>query len=212
MMLHLHPKVYWLSENIKALNFTRRMERMNGQSLHKTEHTLIELKAKVHDLGIIRSKLTRLGAEKIGTFRQIDSYFVTPKGRLKLREVEGKDEAMLVYYERKNVAGPKRSGVFIVEIREPTVFKILLNKILKVRATVDKTREIYRYEGTQIHLDTVKKLGTFVEFEKETRANTQAVSQSKQALEKLMEKLGISPNELEKLSYGDLIQKRQGKG
>jgi predicted adenylyl cyclase CyaB len=187
------------------------MERMNDQLLRKTEHTLIELKSKAHDLGIIRNKLTELGAEKIGTFRQIDSYFEVPKGRLKLREVEGKNEAMLVYYERKNVAGPKRSSVFIVEIREPTVFEALLNKILKVKATVDKKREIYRYQGTQIHLDTVKDLGTFIEFEKETHTDTQAVNQSKQALGGLMEKLGINPNELEKLSYGDLIQKRQSR-
>jgi len=179
--------------------------------LHKTEHTLIELKAKAHDLGFIRERLTRLGAENIGTFRQTDFYFDTPKGRLKLREVEGKDKAMLVYYERKDEKGPKRSNVFILEILEPTVFKTLLNKILEIKAIVDKTREIYRYQGTQIHLDTVKELGTFIEFEKETHTNPQAISRSKRALEELMEKLGINPNELEKFSYGDLIQNKQSK-
>lgn len=179
--------------------------------LHKTEHTLIELKAKVDDLGIIREKLTKLGAENIGTFRQTDFYFDAPKGRLKLREVKGKDKATLVYYERKDVAEPKRSNVFILEIQEPTAFKTLLNKILKNKATVDKIREIYRYQGTQIHLDTVKELGTFIEFEKETHTDPQAISRSKQALEKLMEKLGINSKELEKLSYGDLIQNRQSK-
>jgi len=184
---------------------------MREQLLNKTEHTLIELKAKVNDLGIIREKLTKLGAESTGIFRQTDFYFDTPKGRLKLREVEGKDEAMLVYYERKDEKGPKRSSVFILEIREPTVFKTLLNKILEIKATVDKIREIHRYQGTQIHLDTVKELGTFIEFEKETHNNPQAISQSKQALEKLMEKLGINSNELEKLSYGDLIQNKQSK-
>jgi predicted adenylyl cyclase CyaB len=179
--------------------------------MHKSEHTLIELKAKAHDLGIIRKKLTRLGAKNIGTFRQTDSYFDTPKGRLKLREVEGKDEAMLVYYERSNVAGPKRSNVFILEILEPMFFKTLLNKILEIKATVDKTREIYRYQGTQIHLDTVKELGTFIEFEKETCTDPQAISRSKQALEKLMEELEVNPNELEKFSYGDLIKDKQSK-
>ena len=197
-----------VEQKYKGHQTLSKSKKVDEQVLHKTEHTLIELKAKVNDLGIMREKLTKLRAESIGTFRQTDFYFATPNGRLKLREVGGEDEAMLVYYERKDIAGPKRSDVFILEISEPAAFKTLLNKILKVKATVEKTREIYQYQGTQIHLDTVKKLGAFIEFEKETSTAPQAISQTKQALKKLMEELGINLNELEKLSYGDLVQSK----
>jgi predicted adenylyl cyclase CyaB len=173
----------------------------------KVEHELMELKAKVHDLEVVRTRLTRLGADHVGTFRQIDVYFNVQKGRLKLREVEGKNNAELIYYERENIAAPKRSNVFILKIQDPKVFKNLLRRLLKSSAIVEKVREIYRYKGTQIHLDKVEKLGNFVEFERKTPAGERATKKSQRILEKLMEKLGINPESLEKLSYGDLIQK-----
>lgn len=172
---------------------------------------MVELKARVNALDSVRRKLTDLRAHHIGTFRQVDVYFDVPKGRLKLREVEGKNTAELVYYERKNVTGPKRSDVFILEVQKPAVFKSLLEKVLKTRVTVEKLREIYRHQGTQIHLDTVKKLGVFVEFERKTTADPQAIRKNQQTLEGLMKKLGIKSENLEKLSYSDLIQKRNQK-
>jgi len=172
----------------------------------KVEHEIMELKAKVHDLEVVRRRLTRLGALHVGTFRQIDVYFNALEGRLKLREVEGKNNAELIYYERENIAGPKRSNVFILKIQDPKVFKNLLKRLLKTSAIVEKIREIYRYQGTQIHLDTVEKLGNFVEFERKTAAGERATKKNQRILEKLMEKLGINSESLEKLSYSDLIQ------
>jgi adenylate cyclase class IV len=54
-------------------------------------------------------------------------------------------------------------------------------------------------------LDRVKKLGNFVEFERKTPASAQTIKKNQQTLEKLMEKLGINPENLQKLSYSDLI-------
>jgi len=168
---------------------------------------MVELKARVNVLDSVRRKIIDLRAHHIGTFKQIDVYFEVPEGRLKLREVEGKNTVELVYYKRENVSGPKRSDVFILEVQDPAVFKSLLEKVLKTGVTVEKLREVYRYQGTQIHLDTVKKLGVFVEFERETTADLQAIRKNQQTLEGLMKKLGIKTENLEKLSYSDLIQK-----
>ena len=173
--------------------------------LCKVERKMVELKARVNALDSVRRKIIDLRARYIGKFKQIDIYFEVPKGRLKLREVEGKNTAELVYYERKNVAKPKESSVFILEVQKPAVFKSLLKKVLKASVTVEKLREVYRYQGTQIHLDTVKKLGFFIEFERETPADLQAIRKNQQAFEELMKKLEIKPGNLEKLSYSDLI-------
>lgn len=180
---------------------------MTAQMLCKVERKMVELKARIDALDSVRRKVIGLGAHHIGTFRQIDVYFEVPKGRLKLREVEGKNAAELVYYERENVAKPKRSNVFILEVQKPAVFKSLLEKVLKTVVTVEKLREIYRYQETEIHLDTVEKLGVFVEFERGTPDDLQAIRKNQQTLEELMKKLGIKPENLEKLSYSDLIQK-----
>ena len=185
---------------------------MSEQALRKVEHTLVELKTKVDDLDFLRKKLTDLKAQHIGTFRQIDTYFDTPKGRLKLRETEGDHRAQLVYYERENIAGPKRSNVFILKIEEPARFKGLLEKALKTIAVVDKAREIYRLNivsekisrVVKVHLDSVKGLGSFLEFEME--ATPKAFAEDRAVLLRLMKKLGIREENLEPLSYCDLMK------
>lgn len=174
--------------------------------LHETEHRLVELKAQVDDLDIIRKRLSTIGAQYTGTYRQIDSYFEVPRGRLKLREVKEDNESKLIYYERKNVAGPKGSSVYILQIKNPEFLKALLERTLKTGITVRKVREIYHHEGTRIHLDTVENLGTYVEFERETSADRGSItSEDLQILKELKEKLGISRENLEKLSYSDLL-------
>lgn len=172
--------------------------------MNTSEHTLMELKAKVDNLEPIRRKLKALKAKHVGTFQQTDIYFDVPKGRLKLRQINS-EKTQLIYYERENISKPKRSDVFIIEIPESKAFTALLKKILKVKATVKKTREIYWHQKTQIHLDTVDSLGCYVEFERETPSTLKEIEINIKLLEKLMETLEINPENLEKLSYSDLV-------
>jgi len=167
---------------------------------------MIELKARVDDHEFLRKKLSALGAEHVGTFQQTDLYFEVPEGRLKLREVKDNRTAELIYYERENIAGPKKDDAFILRVQEPEDLKKILKKILTPLTMIEKVREIYRYHGTQIHLDTVKKLGKFIEFERQTSEDPKIVKKDRLILEKLMEKLEIEQNNLEALSYSDLVQ------
>ncbi|UCG45328.1 MAG: class IV adenylate cyclase [Candidatus Bathyarchaeota archaeon] len=179
--------------------------------LCRTEYKMVELKARADDLGQVRRKTLSLGAHHVDTIRQTDTYFKVPKGRLKLREVNGRDVAELVYYEREDIVGPKRSSVFILEIEKPTIFKSLLKKILETQTIVVKQREIYRYKGTQIHLDVVEKLGSFVEFERKVSSNVKTLNEDRQVLNDLLERLEIQRAKLEKLSYSDLAQNHNRK-
>jgi adenylate cyclase class 2 len=170
------------------------------------KHKMVELKAKVSDHEVLRKKLSAIGAKHAGTFRQTDSYFRVPEGRLKLRTVKDDGTAELIYYERENIAGPKSDDAFILRVQEPEELKNTLKKILTPLIVVEKVREIYLYKGTQIHLDTVKKLGKFIEFERQTSDDPKRIKKDRLILEKLMEKLKIDPSNLETLSYSDLIQ------
>jgi len=187
---------------------------VGGQLSRGTRHRTVELKARVRNLGDVRGRLAELGAEPAGTFRQVDVYFEVPKGRLKLREVKGEEGGgvELVYYEREDVTGPRECHAFVLGIREPARFKGLLERVLKTGAVVKKVREIYRHQGTQIHLDRVKGLGAFVELERETPASHRAIREGRFELERLMEALGISPQSLEELSYGDLVRRAPERG
>jgi predicted adenylyl cyclase CyaB len=92
-----------------------------------------------------------------------------------------------------------------MEIPESKAFTALLKKILKVKVTVEKTREIYWFEKTQVHLDTVDSLGCYVEFERKTPNAPKEIERNTKRLEKLMKTLEIDPEDLKKLSYSDLI-------
>lgn len=179
---------------------------MKIETQHSLKHRMVELKARVGDHTFLRQSLVALGAEHVGTFQQKDSYFKVPEGRLKLREVEDTGVAELIYYEREDVAGPKSDDAFLLRVQEPEELKKVLKKILAPLIVVEKVREIYVYEGTQIHLDTVKGLGKFVEFERQTGDDPKIVEKDRQNLHELMEKLRIDPTGLESLSYSDLIQ------
>jgi predicted adenylyl cyclase CyaB len=167
---------------------------------------MVELKARVGDHEFLRKKLSALGAEYTGTFQQSDLYFKVPEGRLKLREVENNGTVELIYYERENIAGPKSDDAFILRVQEPEDLKKILKKILTPLMVIEKVREIYQYQGTQIHLDTVKKLGKFIEFERQTADDSSMVKKDQSILEKLMETLEIDSSNLEKLSYSDLAE------
>ncbi|UCC57650.1 MAG: class IV adenylate cyclase [Candidatus Bathyarchaeum sp.] len=173
---------------------------------HSFKYKMIELKARVRDHEFLRKKLSALGAQYVETFQQTDLYFKVPEGRLKLREVEGNHTAELIYYERENIPGPKRDNAFILEIKEPEDLKKILKKILTPLTVIEKVREIYKYQGTQIHMDTVKKLGKFIEFERRTSDDSKVAEKDRQILEKIMAKLKIDPNNFETLSYSDLPQ------
>jgi len=128
------------------------------------EHINVEIKARCYDAKKIKEILNEHNADFKGIDHQIDTYFRTNSGRLKLRQ--GNIENHLIYYERENQEGPKQSNVTLM----PTVLhsdslKDILTKSLGVLVSVDKKREIYFINNVKFHIDNVKYLGSFVEIE-----------------------------------------------
>lgn len=166
------------------------------------EKQLAELKARCHDLAALRA---RLGSSALheATLRQVDTYFLVPRGRLKLREVEGR-QAQLVYYERPDLPDVKASRVLLVGVEDGPGMRDLLAAALGVRATVAKLREVWRLEQVQVHLDDVQGLGTFVELE-EVVEGPADLPPAQAHLRGLMERLGIPRGDLVARSYGDLV-------
>jgi predicted adenylyl cyclase CyaB len=78
-----------------------------------------------------------------------------------------------------------------------------MTKVLGKKVVIDKTREIYRYKETQIHLDKVKDLGSFVEFER--RLND--IQRDQEALVVLIKQFDLKKEGLVRGSYSDLALK-----
>ncbi|MEM2962065.1 MAG: class IV adenylate cyclase [Candidatus Bathyarchaeia archaeon] len=167
--------------------------------------TLVELKAQIPDRESVRGLLVNNGGEYVGRYHQVDTYFKVPKGRLKVRELVGLDKAHLIFYEREDVRDPKESRVWKVNIQDPESMKELLSQIFPVCAVVDKNREIYMFDGVQVHLDRVEGLGEFLELEKEVSDEPGAILEGRRKLESLLERLDVNVKNLLSRSYCDMI-------
>jgi predicted adenylyl cyclase CyaB len=169
---------------------------------------IVELKAKVEDHTYLREKLLELGASYRGIFNQIDTYFKALSGRLKIRVTEGEKDAQIVYYERSDVPSVKTSHIILVKAHPKENVMDMFKKIFRIHIVVDKIREIFMLNGTQIHLDRVTNLGFFIEFERPTRNESHEIHKSKEILDILMRRLNISEERLESFSYSDLLSRK----
>ena len=169
----------------------------------------IEIKARLPDLEAVKARAEALSDAPVEVIPQEDTFFNVPRGRLKLREL-APDRAQLVYYERGDVAGPKRSDYILAGTSEPAALKAALSAALGVRGVVRKRRYLYLAGQTRIHLDEVEGLGTFMELEVVLRPG-QTDAEGQVIAEGLLGKLGVKESDLIEGAYMDLIEAGSGK-
>ena len=126
-------------------------------------HTNIEIKARCANPQDIEALLLAHNARFMGLDHQIDTYFNTPNGRLKLRE--GNIENALIFYNRPNQAGPKQSDIILYKTHPLASLKAILTQTNGILAVVDKKRQIFFMDNVKFHLDNVVGLGNFIEIE-----------------------------------------------
>ncbi len=163
-----------------------------------------EIKARCEDLAAARDRAARLATDYIGIDHQVDTYFLTRCGRLKLRE-SSLSGGQLVPYLRPDQPGPSRSDYRIVPVPDPVGTKALLTEILGLHRVVDKRREIFLVDNVRIHLDRVEGLGSFLELEAVFDGDAAAEAEQRRKLEHLMWELGVAPADLVARSYEGLL-------
>ncbi|MFH0848402.1 MAG: class IV adenylate cyclase [archaeon] len=174
-----------------------------------TQKRNVELKARIFSASRTRARLREIGAKRVSRLRQVDTYFRVNKGRLKLRKVSART-AQLVFYQRRDLPGPKESKVMLLPVRAPKRLFEILSTALGRLTVVDKTRELYRYGGISIHVDKVRGLGDFIEFEKVIGPGRQELSSGVKILQGLMDSLDLQKKQLQLGSYCDLLLSRHG--
>ena len=165
----------------------------------------IEIKARVRDPASLGQRAEGLSDTPVEIIPQEDTFFNTPRGRLKLRQLSP-GRGQLVYYERGDTAGPKRSNYLIVETSDPSALKAALTAALGVRGVVRKRRSLYLVGQTRIHLDEVEGLGQFMELEVVLRPE-QSDAEGQAIAADLMAKLGVAQADLLEGAYMDLLEK-----
>jgi len=169
--------------------------------------TNIEIKARVDDFAALKERAAFLSDQPVAIILQEDTFFNTAKGRLKLR-VQGPGRGSLIYYERPDQDGPKRSDYHLAETHDPDGLKKTLSLALGVRGVVRKTRYLYMAGQTRIHLDDVEGLGHFMELEV-VMQDGQRDAEGQAIAKDLMHRLGIRKDALLEGAYMDLIEINQ---
>ncbi|MEO6434421.1 MAG: class IV adenylate cyclase [Tepidisphaeraceae bacterium] len=163
----------------------------------------IELKARCADLARAADAARALGAADAGELRQLDTYFVVPSGRLKLRETDGKP-AELIWYRRADDVAFRGSDYYVLPIPQPIETKVALISALGCRGEVRKRRQLLLWHNVRIHLDDVTGLGTFLEFEAVIGDDADEVV-SMERLARLREALDVRDEARVAVSYSDLL-------
>lgn len=128
----------------------------------------IEVKARVREWEQLRAAASHMADAAPKELDQVDTFFIVPAGRLKLRQL-APNHGELIFYQRPDQPGPKLSDYTITLTDRPESLRDTLAQALGVCGEVRKRRLVFlstRFGGqTRIHLDEVKGLGHFMELE-----------------------------------------------
>ena len=168
-------------------------------------HINYEFKARSNNIKQLEQKLLGLNPLFIGEDHQIDTYFNTKTGRLKLRE--GNIENALIHYNRENTASAKQSNVLLYQHKPNTALKEILVVSNGIKVIVDKTRRIYFIDNVKFHFDIVKNLGTFIEVEAIDKAGNFGIDKLKEQSHFYINFFNIEASDFIEHSYSDMLLK-----
>ena len=174
----------------------------------------IEIKARANDWDGQRALACQVAECKPTLIEQSDTFFAVPAGRLKLRQLAA-DRGELIFYQRPDQLGPKRSDYSVVFTDRPEDLRETLAQALGVCGEVKKRRWLFQtdaYGGnTRIHFDEVKGLGQYIELEV-LLAGGQSVEEGERIAEQLCAALDIREEDLIECAYLDLLTTHSGGG
>ena len=164
----------------------------------------LELKARVRDLQQARAVARQLATRPPEKLSQRDTYFHCSTGRFKLREMD-QQPGQLIWYQRASEQQARSSHYMLVDVSDPEGMRNLLAATLGIRAVVEKQREVYFYDNVRIHLDQVRSLGTFLEFEAVLEHPDQ-LPEGHEQLTFLRGQFSIAEEDLLEGSYGEMVE------
>jgi predicted adenylyl cyclase CyaB len=155
-----------------------------------------------------------LGAPVHAIERQRDTYFRAANGRLKLRERWSPDSSgtltqstasQLIWYRRADATQARASDYSLIVVEHGEPLRELLTNSLGVLAEIDKHRTVYLHDNVRIHLDDVRGLGNFLEFEAIVDENCDEKTASRK-LEELFSEFRLASDAVVAESYSDLLR------
>jgi predicted adenylyl cyclase CyaB len=166
----------------------------------------VEIKAFLRDPSRAEQIASRLSGASGEVIYQVDTFFPSEQGRLKLR-ILASDSGELILYQRPDLAPARTSRYTIARTSDPRNLLEILSATLGSTGTVTKTRRLFLVGQTRVHIDEIEGLGNFLELEV-VLAPGQSESEGQRIAEQLLSEFGIAPHELIAEAYIDLLRKK----
>ncbi len=163
----------------------------------------LEIKIKLDNFDSVLKTLDEINAKKTAVLRQKDVYYKHENGLLKLRIMPARSE--LIYYNRNENEGDRWSDYRVLKIQNSENPEAFFDKIFEKETVVEKTRILYMYENTRIHLDEVKRLGKFLELE---TIVTDTLDDAKKRFDFLVRILNLPLDKQIRKSYKNLLEEK----
>ena len=164
----------------------------------------VEIKARINNIETLTAKVATMDDKGPIEIFQDDTFFACPNGRMKLRTFSD-NTGELIFYRRSNQSGPKESVYSIAPITAPDKTREVLSQGYGQTGRVRKHRTLFIIGRTRVHLDRVEGLGDFMELEV-VLAEKEPTENGVLVANKLLGKLGISPDNLIEGAYADLLK------
>lgn len=162
----------------------------------------LEIKARIKSISKAYEVANSFDTQFVDELHQCDTYFVVPKGRLKLREINSM-HAELIFYLRDESLNLRNSNYQIYSVSEPAKLRSFLEVVFGVKGIVRKRRSVYLFDSSRIHIDIVEDLGPFIEFEVPIKRD---INDAKKKMKYLIDRFAVQESDLIKGSYADLIE------
>lgn len=163
----------------------------------------VEIKARIETVDSLLPIAASVAEDGPTELFQDDTFFACPHGRLKLRALSD-NSGELIFYQRPDIAGPKESFYIVSPTTSPNTLRETLSLSYGQIGRVRKNRTLFLTGRTRIHLDQVEHLGQFLKLEV-FLAEDEPVDAGVSIANELLATLGVSPQQLVKVSYIDLI-------
>ena len=134
------------------------------------------------------------------TEAQKDFYYKTKGSRLKLRIINS-NLGSLIFYDRNEEESKRISEYLLVRTKDHSEMKTILDNLFDKLITVSKKREVFIYDNIRVHLDKVKDLGCFLEFE----IIFSSLEKAKKQMKEVIEHFGLDEDKFIKNSYSDML-------
>ncbi|MDO8513257.1 MAG: class IV adenylate cyclase [bacterium] len=156
----------------------------------------IELKYKIDDIGQMTEQIEKLGAEFKQESTGVDTYYIVPdnpggKKYLRVRKKDGNAELDYHYAQSETRTDEWETGVASADMTN----EILRQLGFQIDVTIEKKRTVYTYKNSELVLDEIKDLGTFIEIE----------SPNEEELQSIIKELNLKGNQrVKSMGYSDL--------